>query len=190
MSAKKVSDGFDVHPVTGVTTIFDVHEYGKLFVDLQTGIFAIDDQQVKLTRSEANIVANFLSLGGERASVKTMKDLMGTTENSFKSMLSKARKKLSSITITGGVTADALLLSDRTSGETSNIILPYHFNEALADLVTKHGLGFDPELLKGVRTKVNIIIGVMEDSEGFLIATGQPVPPKKRLTATPLEFRK
>lgn len=153
---------------------FDEVQYGSITVDLNNHVFKIQDEpdkKVKLTRQEANILANFIALKNERASLKTMVELLGATEGSFKAMLTYARNKVSTIEITEGVTADVLFLSDRLIGESDNEKLPYSFNTELADLITKHGLGFDSELLRGVRTESTRTVGRLSNTGEFLIGT-------------------
>lgn len=151
----------------GITKSFDKTTYGQVSVDPATSVFSIGDQQVELTRTQAGIIACFINLGEERASLKTMTELVGTSEAAFKAMLSYARKKISAIEIAEGVTADALFLSDRLMGKSDSEKLPYHFNTRLADIINNHGLNCDPTLIADVRTKPKVIVGVSRDTGAF-----------------------
>lgn len=150
-----------------ISKSFDNTSYGQISVDPKTGIFSIANREVRLTRTEANIIACFINLGTNRASLKTMAELVGTKEPSFKVMLTYACNKISGIAVTEGIAADALFLSDRLLGKAQSEKLPYHFNVKLADLINANGLYFNPDLISDVRTERSMVVGKNKSTGAF-----------------------
>jgi hypothetical protein len=168
---------------------FDKARYGCVHVDFDTRLLHVGERSLLLSDRAGNlgnvhVVAAFITAANREPSRLSLQEIaeisLAKSENSFKARFSKLRERLGKFDIANGVTANALFLSDRLTGNqsssTSDCVtkLPYHFNTALADMIATNGHVLSAQNKRGVRLEPSLVLGPKSHPEEYRSALGLP----------------